>query len=328
MSDGRSADGDSTASSISVVMCTYNGGAYVAEQLRSVYNQSVQPAEIILADDGSTDETLTVVRKTAIECDPQGRVSLRILPAASNRLGPAANFMRAMDAATSPLIAPCDQDDVWHPDRLARGVERLEAQPDAQLAVADANVVDADLNPVGRSIFQSLEFDPQAPNARNLLGRLVRADFSPGMTFLLRRDLLESAQPLPAGWCHDSWLSLVAAAQGTLTVISDPLVDYRLHGSNVAAGVATNSNPWFSPRVAWSEPAHELRRLASRAPADQRALLLGKLRFESARVTIRGARLALAILWGFLNGDYHRYRIHPIRHFRHDVVQFARHGKL
>src|SRR4051812_17502076 len=110
-------------------MCTYNGAAYVAEQVSSILAQTRPAAELIVADEGSTDGTVDVVNATIAAYRAQHpTIHLRVvlLPPESAPLGVAANFERALRAATSPIIALSDQDDVWHPERLARMVETLE----------------------------------------------------------------------------------------------------------------------------------------------------------------------------------------------------------
>ena len=99
---------------ISVIMCTYNGAAYLGEQLDSLRTQTLPPHELVVQDDGSTDGTMDLLRDYQ-----QRHPGLRIrLFANPERLGYNRNFLTAVQRAEGDLIACCDQDDVWHADKL------------------------------------------------------------------------------------------------------------------------------------------------------------------------------------------------------------------
>ena len=99
-----------TAATVSVVMATYNGAAFIDEQLRSLAAQTVLPSELVVSDDGSTDGTLVHVERFA-EVAPFPVLVLRN----TEPLGYGENFLRAARLATGDCIALCDQDDVWLP---------------------------------------------------------------------------------------------------------------------------------------------------------------------------------------------------------------------
>src|SRR5215213_3337237 len=102
--------------SYSVTMCTFNGGKFVGEQLRTILDQDPQPTEIIIADDGSTDDTIAIVSGLRDAHQRQRLASkIRILPPADHRLGPSANFERVLGAASTDVIFLADQDDIWRP---------------------------------------------------------------------------------------------------------------------------------------------------------------------------------------------------------------------
>ena len=96
--------------SASVALCTYNGAAYLEEQLLSIFGQSTRPDEIVVSDDGSTDETLTVLERV-VEAwraeDAAHAVEVVVLRNAT-ALGVTANFEQALAACSGDLIALCD----------------------------------------------------------------------------------------------------------------------------------------------------------------------------------------------------------------------------
>jgi glycosyltransferase involved in cell wall biosynthesis len=219
---------------ISVALCTRNGARYVAAQVRSICTQDRLPRQIVLSDDGSTDETIATARSTLADCGVADRIELVVFQN-SPALGVTRNFEQAVRACTHELIALCDQDDVWHAGRLARMAARFEAAPELLLLHTDARLVDAELAPLGTSLFHALEVRPAelaAIGNGNAFGVLLRRNLVTGATTLFRKDLLASALPFPEGWVHDEWLGAVAAATGRVDVLAEPLIDYRQHASN------------------------------------------------------------------------------------------------
>ena len=104
----------------SVAMCTYNGARFVAEQLESVAAQTRPPSELVVCDDRSTDGTARLVEQFAARAPFPVRLFVN-----ERNLGSTANFGRAVTLAEGDLVALCDQDDVWRPEKL----EPTEGKP-------------------------------------------------------------------------------------------------------------------------------------------------------------------------------------------------------
>ncbi|MCW6511076.1 glycosyltransferase [Lichenifustis flavocetrariae] len=122
--------------SISVALATYNGERFLREQLESLARQSRLPDELVVADDGSTDRTLDIVREFATSA-PFKTVLLGI----EGRLGYRANFMRCAQHCSGDLIAFCDQDDVWDEDKLDV-VSRCFVREDVNFVFHDYRLID------------------------------------------------------------------------------------------------------------------------------------------------------------------------------------------
>jgi len=223
--------------SVSVALATYNGEQFVAEQLRSILTQSLVPDEVVVADDGSSDGTLRIVREVFAREAPDG-VTLRILEA-DGRQGVTRNFERALMAATGDFIALSDQDDIWHVDRIARAVESFERDPRLLLQHADARLIDRSGVYLGHGLLEALYVSAEE-RAAIAEGRAfesyIRRNLVTGATVVLRRQLLGYAAPFPPEWVHDEWLAIIAAAIGRVELLDEPVIDYRQHGSN-AIGV-------------------------------------------------------------------------------------------
>lgn len=233
--------------SVDVVLCTFNGAAFLAAQLRSLRDQTRPVDRVIVSDDGSTDATADVLRAF------EGNLPLE-LARNETQLGVTANFESALRRARGDLIFLCDQDDVWHKQKVELLLAEAERHPDAMLLHSDARIVDASGADTGRRLFGELHLSSRE---WSFLGRseplpvLLRRNIVTGATSAIRRKLLDYALPIAEEYWHDEWLALIAAAMGPIYRISEPLIDYRIHGSNQAG-------------LRLATPAAQLRAMSSR----------------------------------------------------------------
>jgi glycosyl transferase family 2 len=127
------------------------------------------------------------------------------------------------------FVAPCDQDDVWHPDKLAVLVAALE-RSGALLAYGDLRIV----RPDGAVLSETYWTDRD--NGAGDLGDLLATNVVTGAASVLRRTVLDVALPFPDevdGSYHDHWLALCALVLGEIAYVDRPLVDYVQHGGNL-----------------------------------------------------------------------------------------------
>lgn len=218
---------------LSIVLCTYNGAAYLQPQLDSLLAQTRLPDEIVIADDGSTDASMDMLQAFAQRARETGiAVQLRRNP---ENLGYVGNFSAGLRMAKGELLFLCDQDDVWRADKLARMADRFEQEPSLLLLHSDARLVDAQGGSLQCSLFDALQMtaqEKQAIHAGHAFEVVLRRSFVTGATAALRRSLVDLALPVEAGWVHDEWLTAVAAAVGRVDFVDEPLIDYRQHGAN------------------------------------------------------------------------------------------------
>lgn len=235
---------------VSVALCTYNGAAYVGEQLRSILSQDRPPAEVVVSDDGSTDGTPALVEAVWASLDSATAPRL-VLLRNEQALGVSANFEQATAACTSPLIALSDQDDVWEPGRLAVMAGEFDARPGLTLLFTDATLIDSAGATLGASLFDALEVGPALLGAvrdGRAFDSLLRRNIVTGATVVFRRELLRVAAPFDRSWVHDEWLAILAAATGTIDWLPQRLIGYRQHGAN-QIGVAVPSLRYKIGRV-------------------------------------------------------------------------------
>lgn len=310
-----------SAPTVSVVVAAHDGAAYVAEQVGSILAQSIPPAQLVLADDASQDDTVVLVEAQVARSGWRGDLVVLRRAAA---LGVVGNVASGIAVATGDLVALADQDDIWRADKLARLTDRFARRPELALVHTDARLVDAAGTPLGETLARSLSL--RGPIRRDLLaGRAfaayLRRNLVTGATVLARREILERALPVPDGWLHDEWFGVVAATLGEVEYVPEPLIDYRQHGANeVGARELTAGQRWSrfaEPRAARNE---RLLRRAEILPERLRALG-GARALEHARLADRKAgherrRSALpesrvaripGILTGLIVGDYRRF---------------------
>jgi glycosyltransferase involved in cell wall biosynthesis len=210
-------------------MCTYNGEAYVREQLESLVRQTRLPDELVVCDDCSTDDTT----RTLAEFARHAPFAVRVVGHKSN-LGVTANYEHAITLCSGDTVFLCDQDDVWHADKIAVTAAALEASPHACAAFSDSEVVDAQLRPRGYSLWDACAFTAAARRAfpERAVEILLEGNKVQGATLAFRASCRSILLPISARWTYDAWLGVVLAACG-LIVVDRKLMQYRQHERNV-----------------------------------------------------------------------------------------------
>ena len=214
---------------VAILMGTRNGARFLEAQLASIAAQSHAAWRLHVSDDGSDDATPAIVAGFAAG-PGAGRVTLRAGP----RRGFAANYLAlaADPGLRADFFAFADQDDVWHPDRLARGLARLAALPTERPALIGGRTRLVDEG--GRPLGLSPEF--RAPPG---FGNALVQSIAGGNTMLFNAAAKRLFEAVPGVRvvAHDWWAyQLVSGAGGTVLYDPSPLVDYRQHGGNLIGG--------------------------------------------------------------------------------------------
>lgn len=219
--------------SVSVVLCTYNGERWLPELWRSLLAQARVPDQIVVRDDASGDGTFALLGKLAE--DAQARGIRVILARNESNLGFVGNFAAALADADGDVVFLCDQDDVWHPQKIALMLEAFEQRPGLLLLHSDARLVDEAGHDMRCGLFEALEVTRRERaliHSGRAFDALLRRNLVTGATLAFRRSLLDDAAPFPPEWVHDEWLAIIAAAIGEVDCLEQPLIDYRQHGGN------------------------------------------------------------------------------------------------
>ena len=213
--------------SISVAMCTYNGGPFLREQLASIAAQERPPDELVVCDDGSTDDSRAIVKEFA----RRSAFATHFVANESN-LGSTKNFEKAIALCNGDIVSLADQDDVWYPYKLKRvEVEFLESTETVGV-FSDADLIDDDSRWLSRRLWNAFSFgavEQDRFEKCRALEVLLKHPVVTGATMAFRRELINIVFPIPSTHIHDRWLSFLLAARGQFVAIREPLMQYRRH---------------------------------------------------------------------------------------------------
>lgn len=216
---------------ISVAMTTYNGEKYLRLQLDSLYSQTCVPDEIVVCDDGSTDQTISILEEYHKKYGLKYFVS-------DLKLGVNRNFEKAIRLCTGKYVAISDQDDVWDEKKIEILLKKMKEIEADLPAVVSSQVRNVDAE--GRLLFKSREKRDNFGAAATLL----RQDNIQGCTLMLNRNMINILNSFPKEFrvlSYDGYISFVSACCGIKYNLGMPLMNYRHHQSNVCGRMTRNS---------------------------------------------------------------------------------------
>ena len=215
---------------VEILLASYNGEKYIAEQLESLIAQTEKDISVLIRDDGSTDATLDIIRRYSAAYPEM----IRLIEDEVRCGDPARNFMQLMTYSTADYTMFCDQDDFWFPEKVERTLAAMRRAEEEQgkerpvVVFSDYVVADKDLVPLPVK-----EENLQVAAAHTELSRLLVQNYITGCTMMLNRKAVEMAGKYDERiLMHDWWVGLYASACGTIVHLPVRLMYYRQHGSN------------------------------------------------------------------------------------------------
>lgn len=200
---------------ISLAMPTYNGGKYLRSQLDSIYAQTMVPDEVIVVDDASTDDTVSILQEY------KEKYGLIYFVNDSN-LGYNKNFEKAISLCSGDYIVLCDQDDVWLPEKIEKCYNLLST-----FASEEPSLV---------SCFSSTNPEILESGAEKCEGGDWKSNFvrytSQGCTLMFNRKLRDLLLPFPEEIIYDAYIGFSASLLGNRAYLGEKLMYYRIHGTN------------------------------------------------------------------------------------------------
>ncbi len=201
---------------VSVAMATYNGEKYIKEQVETILENLSKNDELIISDDGSTDNTLKIIKSFN-----DSRIKLYEGP----KEGIKKNFENAIINTTGDYIFLSDQDDIWEADKVEKVLKYLE-QDKYILVQHDAYVVDGDENVIITS------FAKHRKVKTGIIKNLIKNSYH-GCCIAFKKELKEEIIPIPEYvYLHDQWIGMIAELNGKTIFIDDKLIKYRRYENN------------------------------------------------------------------------------------------------
>ena len=222
---------------ISVCIATYNGERFIREQIDSILRQLSSDDEIIVSDDGSKDDTISIINSIDDK-------RIRIIEG-PRKHSPTLNFECAMKEAKGDYIFLADQDDVWKPNKVEVCMKWLQ---EYDCVVSDAEVTDSNLNTLYPSLYTIMQVRQ---------GRIYNTVWKNGYTgccMAFRRNVLNASLPFPKNIpMHDIWIGNVAAYKYNMKFIPDKLIYFRRHNETISCnGKGSKYSIWQQIKFRWS----------------------------------------------------------------------------
>lgn len=207
---------------LSVVIASYNGEKFIAEQLDSILSQLNRSDEVIISDDGSNDGTLNIIREYQ-------RKYSNIIFLNGPRQGVIKNFQFGIENASGDIIFLADQDDIWLPDKVQRVVSIFNHNETVSCVLHDVIVVDKTLHTIAPSFFELRK------SKKGFFHNLIKNSFM-GSAMAFRATAKEIILPIPFDVpMHDQWIGLLCYLKGKVFFCNEKLGLYRRHGENASS---------------------------------------------------------------------------------------------
>lgn len=215
---------------ISILVATFNGERFLPELLLSLAHQTYQPLEIVFCDDGSTDQTISILEEFARSSPINSKMFRN-----QETKGYARNFLEGMNLCRGDYVAFCDQDDVWKRNKLERLVTMIKPDLTPSMVFSDCELVDSELKSLNQTAigFSGIS-ERQKEQIFNgeLLKVLLQHPLIPGMCMLVHRERTLKNLPIPPGLMHDYAISAGFSKGADYSFIDECLVLYRQHTKN------------------------------------------------------------------------------------------------
>mgnify|MGYP004481559507 FL=1 len=216
---------------ISVAMATYNGHKYIVEQLDSIRNQSLKVDEVVICDDQSSDDTVSIIRNYIEKYKLDNwKVTVN-----KKNLGYADNFFKAMNETSGNYIFLSDQDDIWLEDKVEKMVDVLEKNPKVIVLGSDFEpyYCTQDAPKISAQAMKTMKYNDELQHVGFSSHNIFIG--SEGCTMAIRREILGlTKQYWFSGWAHDEYLWKMAMCFDGMYIYHRKTMLRRLHSNNAS----------------------------------------------------------------------------------------------
>lgn len=206
---------------VSVAIATYNGEKYLKEQLETILSQLKEKDEIIISDDGSTDNTKQIIRQFNDD---------RIKIIEGPKKGVKQNFANAISNCNGKYIFLADQDDLWMENKVEEVLKYFNSNSSVKCVLHDCVVFDSEN---GNTLFDS--FFKYRKCKKGILKNIIKNSYI-GCCMAFDCSLKKRVLPIPQNIeMHDQWIGLLAEKNGEVIFSEKKLIKYRRHACNVSS---------------------------------------------------------------------------------------------
>lgn len=214
---------------VAILLSTYNGKLYLAEQLDSIINQTFKNWNLYIRDDGSSDGTQEIIKKYV-------KIDSRIIyleKESKENLGVKKSFFSLLERVDSQYYFFCDQDDFWMENKVQDTLDFLKEHEGNGIPTCvhtDLRIVDKELNEIYSSMIESQQLE-----VNDSLTNLLVQNSVTGCTLALNNELkkkLPKNVNIDKIIMHDWWIALVGSVFGKVVLLEKQTILYRQHGNN------------------------------------------------------------------------------------------------
>lgn len=306
---------------ISIALCTYNGSKYLTEQLESLKNQTVKADEVIVCDDGSTDNTKEILNKY------KDILNIKLFINNSS-LGVTKNFEKAVSLCSGDIIFLCDQDDIWEKNKIEK-MSSAFVNETVGLVLCNGILIDEKNKQIKNytlwNVFGIDKIDKENFTANILINKPVFT----GMAMAFRTDLQKYILPISKNSFHDEWIGFISSYKSKVCFLEEELVRYRIHKNQKVGIIYMKSlyekykfveNYRISNIETERNKVHDFIEKFQQLDADKNfiAKLRNKEKLFQHRATRNRFRFFI-LLWQLVIGKYHFYTNGKFNTFIRDV---------
>lgn len=221
----------------SVALCTYNGEKFIHEQIDSILNQSLKIDEIVVCDDGSTDQTQNILAEYENKFPNIFKIYIN-----EKNLRSVKNFEKAISLCSGEITFLSDQDDVWKENKVKIICDFFESNQNIDVVCSNGFIIDENsLQKNQYTVWDVPKFLGENKKDINYFKIFATiGNFATGASMAIRKSFINQVLPFPTveGLHHDEWIALVSSEQNKFAFLNDKLFSYRIHNEQQVGGIS------------------------------------------------------------------------------------------